>query len=86
MRLWAAWIAKVEYLHIDLAGTSSTFTLAAFAPETINRTTGRICDVRPFQCGCMPVDLSSRDARQSYTAISGIAGSSGRKADLECRP
>jgi hypothetical protein len=27
MRLWWGWTGKLEYLHLDLAGTTSTFPL-----------------------------------------------------------
>jgi outer membrane immunogenic protein len=47
MRLWAGWTGKLEYLHLDLSGTTNTFAvvppiLPAASPFTT--TTGRIRD------------------------------------------
>src|SRR5207247_256767 len=48
MRLWANWTAKVEYLHIDLGGTTNTGVhnaLPFIGPNLIlTTTTGRIKD------------------------------------------
>src|SRR3989442_5228594 len=47
MRLWANWTAKIEYLHLDVGGTTNTFSPGPFfvAPGgSLTTTTGRIKD------------------------------------------
>jgi outer membrane immunogenic protein len=41
MRLWAGWTAKVEYLHLDVSGTTNTF---AIGPAPVTATSGRMRD------------------------------------------
>ena len=47
MRLWANWTAKVEYLHLDVGGTTNTFSPGlpfAVPAGSLSTTTGRIKD------------------------------------------
>jgi len=48
VRLWAGWTGKVEYLHLDLSGTTNTFivpaAIAGGAASPFTTATGRIRD------------------------------------------